>query len=502
MHADTEALRRAVATTLMPGFVGTTLPEWLAERLRGGLGAVCIFGPNIASPGQLRELTRDILDANPNAVIAVDEEGGDVTRLHHATGSPYPGNALLGRIGDTALTGEVARCIGWELRDAGITLTFAPDVDVNSNHDNPVIGVRSFGADPAHAAEHAAAWTRGMQSTGVAACAKHFPGHGDTAEDSHLSLPVVDRGLDELVERELVPFRAAVDAGVSTVMTSHILLPQLDGDAPSTFSPRILGGLLRGELGFGGVIVTDALDMKGASGERGIPVAAIAALAAGCDLLCLGTETTDEQLTAIESAVLGAIERGELDAGRVEDAAGRVLELARRGESERAAAPVPSPLPGSPVTPERVAGAFGATEAAHAWVREAPALYGVVELVTEANIAVGPAPWGPFAAAAIDDDALTSLFAGQPHRVITEAEDGSGDLPAELPVLVVGKANHRHAFAREAIDRLRTRHERVLVVDMGWPAPEEGYADLATYGASLLAGRVLLTVLSGRLPLG
>jgi beta-N-acetylhexosaminidase len=219
------ALRRNIRATLMPGLVGTELPGWLAERLQNGLGAVCLFGQNIASLAQLRRLTDAILAAKPHAVIAIDEEGGDVTRLYFSTGSPYPGNAILGRIDDVDYTEEVGRQVGWELRTAGCTLTFAPDTDVNSNPDNPVIGVRSFGTDPVRVGLHSAAWVRGLQSTGFAACPKHFPGHGDTALDSHLAMPVVDVALATLRERELVPFRAAIAAGAKAVMTSHILLP-------------------------------------------------------------------------------------------------------------------------------------------------------------------------------------------------------------------------------------------------------------------------------------
>ncbi len=227
-----DRLRRQVAATLLPGFVGTTLPEWLAERLRDGLGGVCIFGPNIVSRAQLRALTDSIYEANPNAIVAIDEEGGDVTRLYYDTGSPYPGNAVLGRLGDLSYTEFVGRLVGWELRLAGCNLNFAPDVDINSNADNPVIGVRSFGSTPEVVAEHSAAWTRGLQSAGIAVSAKHFPGHGDTAQDSHLALPVVDLTLDELRERELKPFAAVIAAGARTIMTSHILLPQIDPEQP------------------------------------------------------------------------------------------------------------------------------------------------------------------------------------------------------------------------------------------------------------------------------
>ncbi len=231
-------------------------------------------------------------------------------------GPTSPGNAVLGRIDDTALTRESAAAIARELTAYGINLDLAPVVDVNSAPDNPVIGVRSFGADAAHVARHAVAAVEGLQSQGVAACAKHFPGHGDTVTDSHLALPRVDAPADVLEVRELEPFRAAVAAGVACVMTSHVVVTAIDPDRPSTFSPTMLGGVLRGRLGFDGVIVSDALDMAGASAETGIPEAAVRALGAGCDLLCTGSETTEEDYLDIVDTVVAAVESGRLSRTR------------------------------------------------------------------------------------------------------------------------------------------------------------------------------------------
>jgi beta-N-acetylhexosaminidase len=493
-------LRRSIRSTLMPGFVGTELPAWLEERLRNGLGAVCLFGQNVVSPGQLRELTAAIVAANPHAVIAIDEEGGDVTRLHFSTGSPYPGNAILGRIDDLDYTEEVGRQVGWELRKAGCTITFAPDADVNSNPDNPVIGVRSFGTDPVRVGMHSAAWVRGLQSTGVAACPKHFPGHGDTALDSHLAMPVVDVPLATLQDRELVPFRAAIAAGAKTVMTSHILLPQIDPEHPATLSSAVLDGLLRTELGFDGVIVSDALDMAGASGTLGIPGAAAAALAAGCDLLCIGTENTAEQLDEIEAAVLAAVDAGTLPPARLAEAADRVHRLAVGTLTATLATPIP---PTAQATTEpsfdtaRIRASFAVNARAAQWLAAAPGSFSVVRLDTGSNIAVGGAPWGPFAE--VDAHPGSDLAAAWRARHLVSR--GSGDvaelvLPAEAPVLVIGKDNHRHPFVRDLVDTLRTERLDVLVVDMGWPSDDLAYADIATYGASRLAGRALLELLA------
>ena len=468
-RTTSRASARRSASVLLPGFEGTVLPEWLAARLRDGLAGVCIFGGNIESRAQLRELTGAIRDANPRALIAIDEEGGDVTRLYYDQGSPYPGNALLGRIDDVDYTEAVARTVGWELRRAGVNLDFAPDVDVNSNPDNPVIGVRSFGATAELVARHSAAWVRGLESTAVAASAKHFPGHGDTAQDSHLALPVIDASLNQLRSRELLPFASSIEAGARTIMTSHILLPQVDPSGPATFSTVILGDVLRGELGFTGVIVSDALDMAGASGEIGIPQAAVRAIAAGCDLLCIGTDNTDDEIAAILDAFDEALADGRLSPDRLADAAKRNVDLAVELAAQAAATPVPESFAADaePVFDlDRSAAVFdvrpGTTVHADRWL---------VALETVANIAVGVAPWGP----------------GVDERVGAE-----GRLPATTGQLVlIGKDNHRHAWVRELIDEARRASPDVLVVDMGWPGNSREYADVATFGASRHASRAL-----------
>lgn len=379
----TDELDRAIARVLMPGFDGLELPGWLEAELRGGLGSVCLFASNVHTPSQLRALTASIHQANPSALVAIDEEGGDVTRLHHADGSPHPGAALLGRLNDPELTRASAALIGAELAAVDVDLNLAPVADVNSNPLNPVIGVRSFGADATLVAEHVAAYTRGMQSSGVAACAKHFPGHGDTAVDSHKDLPVLDVTGEQLRQRELPPFRAAVAAGVAAVMTSHIVVPALDAEVPATLSAPILG-LLRDELGFDGVIVTDALDMAGASAGRGIAEAAIGALNAGADLLCIGSGNTGDQITEIRAELRAAVDAGRLDAARLLAAAARTEAL---GEQRRAARQAPQP---EVVDPPRLDGSGfllrGPVPAQHA-----PLL---LRLETAANIAAGQTPWG------------------------------------------------------------------------------------------------------------
>ncbi|RXZ47866.1 hypothetical protein ESP57_15200 [Agromyces fucosus] len=485
-------LRRDILTTLLPGFEGLQAPGWVLELLREGLGGVCLFGPNVETPEQLRALNAELRGANPLAVIAIDEEGGDVTRLFYDRGAPFPGNAVLGRIDDVELTARVARAVGEALAATGCTVTFAPDVDVNANPDNPVIGVRSFGADPELVARHSAAWTRALQETGVAASAKHFPGHGDTATDSHLALPVVDVPLATLRERELVPFRAAIAAGSRTIMTSHILIPDLDPENPATLSPQILNGLLRGELGFDGVIVTDALDMKGASGVHGIPEAAVRALAAGCDLLCIGSDNSAAEMAEIVDAVEAAIASGRLPEERVRDSAARVRALAVDSVRVPAGPVLPAVIEPQHDADEigRVIGAFEVTDASRDRLARSPRVGTVVRVDTVANIAVGVAPWGPFAA---EDVATRTSWLGEAVTVAVSERQGLVD-PAALEgtVLVVGKDLHRFAFARAAIDALRAVRDDVVTIDMGWPSNDRAYADISTFGASRLLGEAVI----------
>lgn len=276
MSQSDRGLRRLAAGTLLVAFQGTTAPDWVLSELEQGLGGVTLFGFNVADSAQVSALTASLRAAGP-AVISLDEEGGDVTRLAYHVGSPYPGNAALGAVDDVELTHRVYRAIGSELAACGINLDMAPDADVNTADDNPVIGTRSFGNDSALVARHTVAAVRGLQSVGVAACVKHFPGHGATRVDSHLAIPVVDVTVEVLRERELVPFQAAIHAGAKSIMTAHVAVPSVTGNTPATLSHEALTGLLRQELGYDGVVISDALDMHaitksvGLAGARRVP---------------------------------------------------------------------------------------------------------------------------------------------------------------------------------------------------------------------------------------
>jgi beta-N-acetylhexosaminidase len=462
-------LSRAVSATLMPGFDGPALPGWVAAELDAGLGSVCLFDSNIADPGQLRTLTAAIHDLRPEALVATDEEGGDVTRLHHRIGSPHATAAFLGRQDSAEATEATGYSIGAELRDAGIDLNLAPDADVNSDPRNPVIGVRSFGANPRLVARHVAAYVRGVQRAGVAACAKHFPGHGDTATDSHAELPVVQADRKMLDDRELVPFAAAVDAGALAVMTSHILVPAIDAHLPATLSPAV-PGLLRNELGFTGAVVSDALDMAGASRGRGIPEAAVLALAAGVDLMCIGAGNTGEQVAAIRAHVVDAVRSGRLAETRVFEAAARVAKLASDVAGLQT---LPAPPTGAPALDETVF-----------WRRDplpSVAAPVIITLDSAGNPALARTPWG------IGEHLRPELDRWLPGATCATARD-LGELRTVLaahtgrPLVVQGRDLGRVRFLAEAVALVRRERPEAIVVELGWPEPGQS-RDVATFGA-------------------
>jgi beta-N-acetylhexosaminidase len=321
------ALGRLADAVLIPPFPGPRAPNWIAAALADGLAGVTLFGPNVTDRAQLAALTRQLRAAVAEPVIAIDEEGGDVTRISHQAGSDYPGNAALGAVDDVALTGAVYAALGTDLRELGINLDLAPAIDVNTAAGNPVIGTRAFGADTSLVSRHAAAAVAGLQSAGVAACAKHFPGHGSTRADSHHVIATVEGSLSVVLARDLPPFEAAIAAGVRAIMPSHLRVPELTGDLPASLSAAALTSLLRGDLGFTGVIVSDGLEMRAVSEPYGIAEAAVLAVMAGTDLLCLGRDIDRPTFLAVRAALVAAAQSGRLPAGRLEEAAARVAEL-------------------------------------------------------------------------------------------------------------------------------------------------------------------------------
>jgi beta-N-acetylhexosaminidase len=471
-------LERLADSVIIPPFPGTAAPRWLLAALEGGLAGVTLFAPNMAAgPAVLRSLTESLRSAADDVLIAADEEGGDVTRVWYATGSPYPGNAALGAVGDEALTEQVHAAIGADLAGLGINLDLAPCLDVLAMPSNPVIGTRSFGSDPALVARHGAAAVRGLQSAGVAACAKHFPGHGSTLLDSHAELAVVEGGLAALEERDLPPFRAAVAAGVMAVMPSHLQVPELTGDLPASVSAAAMA-LLRGPLGFDGVVVSDALEMRAVSVPFGIPGAAVLAIAVGTDLLCLGRDVPEEGYLAVRTALRDAVSSGELPGTRLEEAADRVASLRARLVRSRN---------DSPVRADNGPEGIGLRAARRALrltgQRPTPRDPVVVEVEGVLNMAAGRAHWG-----------LTGWVPAADLRPIPAVPDPPAAASSALKaaagrslILVVRDA-HRSPATQDLVTSVLAERPDTVVVEMGLPywQPPAGTCQsyLATYGAS------------------
>ena len=315
------ALRRHLGQLVIAGFGGRTMPVELRALAREfDLGGVILFARNIEAPMQVAELAREAreLPAELPVWVSIDQEGGRVQRLR-APCTEWPPVASLGRSGDRDLARRFGRALARELRALGITLDFAPVLDVATNPRNPVIGDRAPATDPARVAALGAEVIHGLQGGGVAACGKHFPGHGDTDLDSHAELPVVEHERGRLEEVELPPFRAAIEAEVAALMTAHVRYPALDESSPATLSHAVITGLLRGDLGFDGWIVTDDLTMGAITADHTVPDAAVAAIAAGCDsmLLC---EPDPEAQAAVLERLIRAVEDGTLPPPLVEDA--------------------------------------------------------------------------------------------------------------------------------------------------------------------------------------
>ena len=476
-QAELERLANAV---LWPGFLGGEVPGWLADALEHGLAGVVYFAQNL--DGDTRALSEEIHRIAPQALIGIDEEGGSVTRLETSTGSTLPGAAELGILDDA----DATRATGYEIArrvDAiGADVVIAPVADVNTDPRNPVIGVRAFGSSTELVSRHVAAAVRGIQSTGIAACAKHYPGHGDTHTDSHHDLPRLTLSQDEIERVHLPPFQAAVDAGVLSIMTAHIAAPQW-GEAPATLNPLVLGRLRAG--GFDGVIVTDALDMAAIRETVGIGGGAVRALAAGADLLCIGNPTNpgarmlpdqdERDYREARDAVVAAIRSGELPRARVEDAARRVAAMAAIVRSRGEVADVPFDVDAIADRALRIHGAFAPFE-------DAPTT--VIDLRRASSLAVDSA----------GSHVARALAAG--GQVVRLDADRAAD--AEIDA-VTSAAGERQSVAlvdridadaaqRTVLDRIRSAVPGAVAVNVGLAVDDAGPTVTAS-AASLLAAR-------------
>ena len=436
---------------LMPGFSGTTLPVWVDRALRSGLAGVVLFAENTPDVAITRALTDAVRAAAPEAVVASDEEGGDVTRLQAASGSSIPGNAALGVVDDVDLTREVAAAYGRLIALAGIDLALGPCLDIASEPRNPVIGVRSFGPTPHLVIAHGRAFAAGLAASGVASCGKHFPGHGDTMVDSHVDLPVLDLDSDTLTAREQAPFAAvATDA----MMTAHVVVPAR-GPEPASLSAWAYGDLRA--AGVTGPVLTDALGMRAIADRFGMGEACVRALAAGADLLLLDAphlRDAEADFGEAVAAIEAAVASGRLAAPALAASAARNRTLAR--------GPHPDASPEAVASALTDLDAVGVRAAAQALVihgdvalHGAPAVVDVRRRVNHASGSTGAA--------------LVTALAQRDPRTRSVALDDLDTLPADHEVVALTRDSWGDPVEAEALARVLAARPDTVVVHAGVP---------------------------------
>lgn len=482
-----EELKRLVNAVIWPGFTGQTLPTWLRTALNEGLAGVVYFRQNIDpdDPHQLAALSAEIRAANPRAIIGVDEEGGSVSRLEAKHGSSLPGAAMLGQLDDVELTEAAGRHLAQLCLGAGINLNLAPVADVNTNPANPVIGIRSFGADTELVSRHTAAMLRGIQAHGVGACAKHFPGHGDTVTDSHLGLPRLELSFEELKAKHLPPMRTAVENGVQAVMTAHIVVPGLgeQSELPATLNPAA-GELLR-SFGFEGLQITDALDMAAIRATVGSGPGAVQAMLAGADLLCLGSpanpgsKSDEAEYQEVFQALLAAVENGALPLQLLRAAQQRISRFLTWSQEQT-----------EQIQPETIDWAHRIAQVCVSNREELPRLAAgevqFVDLRSGHNLATGKV--GNFFSAALQQIRPVAL------RDVSEL-DG---LETGLPIALLTDSLISDGPQLAAVERIAKSHPQAVCINAGLaPTADPALATLTCFDSSRVTGQAVAQLLAG-----
>lgn len=473
-------LDEAAHRCLVAGFEGTTaVPDTLKRLIDRGLGGVILFTRNVRDAEQVRRLTDTLRALRPDLLVAIDNEGGGIGHLVTAGAPEVPGSYALGVVDDPALTARCADALAGHLATLGITASYAPVADVQRQADNPIVRTRAFGTEAELVSRHLRAWIEATEGRGIASCAKHFPGHGGTLTDSHHELAVDPRPYEEL---DLEPFRAAIAAGVPMLMSAHVVFPALDANRPATLSRRILGDLLRHELDFDGVLVSDALEMKAISDRYGEAAGARIALAAGADQVIVAV--ADLAVTVeCRDAVLEALRDGALAEERVREAAGRVARLAGRYAT-----------PAGEVIPwDAEAGLEAARRAVRSQTLPVSAAGAhVVDLFPAPHPALN---WG-------GEDLLTEVLAVDPTATGTAVAGEPADLEGVVegilakaggaPLVVATCDAGLYPWQSRLRDLLVARHPRVVQVATGLP---EGGA-LCSYGRGKVNLRAVAEVLN------
>ncbi len=472
-----DELDRAILAHFSPGFGGTEIPDWLYPWLENGLGGLTLFSSNCPSIDQTALLIEKIRAISPNIVISIDEEGGDVTRLFVTEGSPFPTPALLGRCDDLKLTHDSFFELGKILKSIGIDLNLAPVADVSVMTENPIVGVRAFSDDVSIVERHIPEAVNGLQRAGVAACVKHFPGHGGVVEDSHHQLPKLPGTKEELEHTHVRPFKAAIASNVASVMTGHIVIPSLDPIDPASCSEKVTRQYLRNELGFSGLVVTDALDMGALGGPKKIHQSALRALKAGADILCFSG--LYDQSVFIETSfntIKDALSTGTLGAEEIL-ANGTRLNSWKRPVSQGSSMP-------QQIATER----FQKGLEIRGDIRLLGESIQLIELSADPTIAAGFVGWG-----------LRRSLTHAGIKVKLESSDVSLDGPESGQVIVAFRDAFRDSKILAALERIYRQRPDTIFVDMGWPTRRFTPANIIrTFGSSALASELAVAAITNR----
>jgi len=467
-----------ILSTFSPGFGGTSIPEWIKPWLDNGLGSITLFGSNTPTLESTHQLIQELRSYNEDLVIAIDEEGGDVTRLFVREGSRYPTPALLGKCDDEELTYSSYRSLGTLLRELGVDLSYAPVADVVAVHNNPIVGVRSFGTTADLVSRHVVQAVAGLQDSGVGACIKHFPGHGAVVEDSHHSLPRIKMSKADYEAGHVSPFRNAIARGVSAVMVGHLVVDELDAHKPASLSSKVQGEYLRGSLGFKGLIVTDALDMGALGGVPRIHESALQALLAGSNLLCFsGLGDQSQIVEASFVRIKDALKSGEIKSDYLAGIASPVRDFNSKilvSTEEK-----------SEVDFDNLA--LGMHKSGSVNIKSPD--INLIEIGTKPTIAAGDVSWG------IHRELRAAGVKFEIH-----ASDSESALKSEKQLVVAFRDAYRDSQLLATLQNLQKRKPDAIFIDMGWPTLEFNPKNLIrSYGSSAIVSRVVVSIMNSEL---
>ena len=465
---------RLILSTFSPGFGGAVVPEWIKPWLENGLGSVTLFASNTPNFETASNLISEIRSYNPDVLIAIDEEGGDVTRLFVREGSRYPTPALLGQCDDEDLTFRSYSSMGAILKSLGVDITYAPVADVVAYENNPIVGVRSFGMSSDVVNRHVLRAVQGLQSSGVSACVKHFPGHGAVLEDSHHDLPRIILSKNDYERIHIEPFKNAIASGVSAVMIGHLIAECLDPNLPASLSSKILRDYLRSELGFKGLIVTDALDMGAIGGPTKIHESALNALTAGADLLCFSGMGDQSQFVVNSFEwIQSAFNRGEISEDSFIESSQRIGEIRVKNlESTKVEQNIDYK--------ELISGfeVLGDVELSSSAIN-------LVEIGTKPTIAAGDVSWG------IHRE-LRSV------GITCEIHASDAENLASKKLVVAFRDAYRDGPLLATLNRLNQRFPDAIFIDMGWPTREfEPRNLIRAYGSSAIVSQAVAARIKG-----